>query len=55
MTDEREVLEMALAGYAMKREAIEREIERVRLMLTVANSPIVRMAKRENARKGGRG
>ena len=79
MTDERELLEMALAGYALKREAIEREIERVRLMLKLASSETLpvgpggaewpvkfvsreqlgrrakRRAKREKARKGGRG
>lgn len=75
MTDERELLEMALAGYALKREAIEREIERVRIMLKVASSETLpvgpggaewpvkfvsreqlgRRAKREKARKGGRG
>jgi hypothetical protein len=58
MTDNRELLEMALAGYALKRAGIENEIERVRVMLTIANSPIVRMfekMKREKARKGGRG
>jgi hypothetical protein len=58
MTNERELLEMALAGYALKRAGIENEIERVRVMLAIANSPIMRMAekaKREKARKGGRG
>lgn len=56
--NEAEVLEMALAGYALKRDAIEREIERVQVMLTIENSPIMRMyekAKREKSRKGGRG
>lgn len=38
MTDERELLEMALIGYAMKREQIEREQERVRLLLHVATT-----------------
>lgn len=30
MTDERELLEMALVGYALKRADVERQIERVR-------------------------
>ena len=79
MTNERELVEMALMGYAMKREAIEREIERVRLMLAIdatkghSDYPAAlrafrqslepardgvryrRVAKREKARKGGRG
>jgi|SRR6185437_11328209 len=35
--NERELLEMALAGYAMEREHLERQIERVRILLALEN------------------
>lgn len=39
MTDERELLEMALAGYALKRADVERQIERVRVRVMMAMEP----------------
>ena len=56
--NEQEILRMAMVGYAMELVKIQDQIDSVRVMLAIANSPIVRMAekaKREKSRKGGRG
>ena len=55
--EEKELLRMALVGYGFELVKIHQQIDTVRAMLAVANSPIVRMAekaKREKSRKGGR-
>jgi hypothetical protein len=38
--DEQEILRMALVGYAMELVKIQDQIESVRIMLTIANSPV---------------
>lgn len=50
MIEQTELYEMALAGYALRRAAIEQDIERVRLLLAIGDRPAEPLTPAERAK-----